>query len=214
MALIFVVSSHASSSLGASPATNGSHHRRRFAGLLQLFDVSYELHVSDQFFPVRLGGAYALEAVAIRVVVVGAVGLPDRVDDRHLDGATVEAPCALGVHRPDGPVRELMLVGVVPRVTSTAAHSHGIGASLELSEVLAELGLYDVESATEAALNTCQLLVLGLVDHTIDLEVDDAVAQCRQLCSILKVLEVAFLVAPLWGMLCIIAFIILFVKYL
>ena len=101
------------------------------------------------------------------MVVVGAVGLADRIDDRHLDGATVEAPCALGVHRPDGPVRELVLVGVVPRVASAATHGHGVGTSLELSEVLAELGLHETEATTEAALNLDQLLVLGLVDHAL-----------------------------------------------
>lgn len=149
--------------------------------MLQLFDVPDELHVADQFFPVRFGGAYALEAVAVGVVVVGAVGLPDRVDDRHLDGATVVAPCALGVHRPDGPVRELVLVGVVPRMASAAAHGHGVGTRLELREVFAELGLHEAEPTTEAALDLDELFVLGLIDHTIDLEIDDACTKCCQL---------------------------------
>lgn len=170
---------------GAATRPDRGHRGDRRAGLLQVFDFTRQLHVADQLFPVRLGGAHALQAVAIWVDVGGSIRSTQSVDDRHLDGATVVAPCALGVHRPDGPVRKLVLVGVVPRVTSAATHGHGVGTSLELSEVFAELGLHESEATTEAALNLDELLVLGLVDHTFDLEVDDAVTKCCQLDSTL-----------------------------
>ncbi len=181
VALIIDVSSHASLRSGGASVAHVNDDISRRLKQLQLIELKTELHVPDEVLPIALRSTDTFQAVAVGVVVHRAVITTECVDHNDLDRVTVKTSSALRVDRADGPVGELVLVSPVPHVIPATALRHAVGTSLKLSEEFADLGLNEIESAAKATLDRDHFLVLGVINHAISLQADDAHPWCCQL---------------------------------